>query len=961
MHRTTVKTSILALSAALCFSAAVQAASPAPAEPAPLSELVRHVDIPYESFTLANGLRVLVHTDRKAPIVGVTLYYRAGSKNEPRGSTGFAHLYEHLFFGGSENVPNFDVPLEAVGSTPTNGSTWYDRTNYVETVPTGALDLALFMESDRMGHLLGAVSQDKLNKQRGVVQNEKRQGDNQPLGLMRYALGDGLFPVGHPYRHATIGSMADLDAATLDDVKRWFIDHYGPNNVVLALAGDIDLATAKPIIERWFGNIPKGKAIAPVTAPVVTLPAPVRREMTDQVPDLNLFRAWSGPGLQDPDRWPLEVGMSVLGGLSSSRLDNALVRTNPIAVSVSANAETNEQMSILQATMDVKPGVPRAQAEAAFDKVIADYLAQGPNADEVRRAATRLVVQQIDQLEQVGGFSGKGAQLAEGLLYQGDPAIYRKDLAAIAALTPERVHAAMKRWLSRPVLAIAVTPGERTEKGEQLGGWADGAPDPAAAAPKPPAAAPVAYTPGQRREAPGVKPIKDLELPPIEHATLSNGIKVSFVRRAAVPKVLVNLDFDAGYAADTAATQGTQSLMLALLDEGTDAAGGSRTSIGIAEEQERLGASIAADGTLDFSAVRLSALTTNLAPSLALMADVVRHPAFAPAEVARVKAQRLAEIAENAASPVGMVRAVIGPIAYGTAHPYGIPQTGLGTVATVAKLDPGQLRAAHDKWFRPDLATISVVGDTTLAQLVPLLESAFGSWKAPAAPAPHKDLSAPVPAPRARIVVIDRPNSPQSVIAAVRVLPVRGGDSAYALDLANGVLGGDFLSRLNLDLREDKAWSYGVSSQIGRPKGPRMLTVIAPVQADKTGASIAALIADMKALPATKGTGPEELARVTEGNIRALPGEFETNGQLLTGIVNNRRLGRPEDYYTQLASNYRKVDAKAIDAAAAQYLQPQGLVTVVVGDRKAIDPQLKDLGLPIEYMAVDKPVGNGGE
>ena len=960
--------SAFALCAMFALSGPADAAAPPAARaPAPLSELVSQVDIPYQSFTLSNGLRVLVHTDRKAPIVGVTLYYRVGSKNEPRGATGFAHLYEHLFFGGSENVPSFDVPLEAAGSTATNGSTSYDRTNYVETVPTGALDLALFMESDRMGHLLGAVSQDKLDKQRGVVQNEKRQGDNQPLGLLRYALGDGLFPVGHPYRHATIGSMTDLDAATLDDVKRWFADHYGPNNVVLALAGDIDIATARPAVERWFGDIPKGKAVAPVAAPIVTLRAPVKRELIDQVPNLNLVRAWSGPGLNDPDRWPLEVGMSVLGGLSSSRLDNALVRGNPtaareratpIAVSVSANAESSEQISILQATMDVKPGVPRAEAETAFDKVIADYLAQGPNADEVRRAATRLIVQQIDQLEQVGGFSGKGAQLAEGLLYQGDPAIYRRDLATIAALTPGQVHAALKKWLSRPVLAIAVTPGERSEKGEELGGWADGVPDSGAAAPKRPAPAALDYTAGRRREAIGVKPIKDLELPPIEHATLSNGIEVSFVRRTAVPKVLLSLDFDAGYAADTAAAQGTQSLMLALLDEGTDAAGGARNSIDIAEEQERLGATIGTEGTLDSSAVRLSALTTNLVLSLALMADVVRHPAFAPAEVARVKAQRLAEIAENASSPTGLVRAVIGPIAYGAAHPYGISQTGLGTAASVAKLDPGALRTAHDVWFRPDLATISVVGDTTLAQLIPLLETAFGTWKAPATPAPHKDLSAPVPTPRPRIVVIDRPHSPQSVIAGVRVLPVAGGESQYALDLANGVLGGDFLSRLNLDLREDKAWSYGVSSQIGRPKGPRMLTVIAPVQADKTGASIAALIADMKAFPSAKATTPEELARVTEGNIRALPGEFETNAQLLTGIVNNRKLGRPEAYYTQLASHYRAVSAKAIDAAAAQYLQPQGLVTVVVGDRKLIDPQLKDLGLPIEYMTVDNPVGN---
>src|SRR6187551_2701555 len=291
---------------------ALLVAAPAPAqqvEPAPLSQLVSQVDIPYETFTLPNGLTTIVHTDRKAPIVGVTIYYRVGSKNEPRGSTGFAHLFEHLMFGGSENVENFDIPLEGAGSTGTNGSTWYDRTNYIETVPVGALDLALFMESDRMGHLLGAVTQDKLDKQRGVVQNEKRQGDNQPYGLVEYKIGDALFPVGHPYRHSTIGSMADLDAASLTDVRKWFTDHYAPNNVVLVLAGDIDAAAARPMVERWFGDVPRGPEVVRPDAGPVTLAAPLREEMTDQVPVTRLYRAWSGPALTDPDAVPLAVGM----------------------------------------------------------------------------------------------------------------------------------------------------------------------------------------------------------------------------------------------------------------------------------------------------------------------------------------------------------------------------------------------------------------------------------------------------------------------------------------------------------------------------------------------------------------------------------------------------------------------------------------------------------------------------
>ncbi|HEU4651877.1 MAG TPA: pitrilysin family protein, partial [Croceibacterium sp.] len=410
---------IFASAVALAFTASIPVQAQQ-AEPAPLSELVGQVDIPYETFTLPNGLTTIVHTDRKAPIVGVTIYYRVGSKNEPRGRTGFAHLFEHLMFGGSENVENFDVPLEAAGSTSTNGSTWYDRTNYIETVPTGALDLALFMESDRMGHLLGAVTQDKLDKQRGVVQNEKRQGDNDPYGLVDYKVGDALFPVGHPYRHSTIGSMADLNAASITDVREWFTGHYAPNNVVLVLAGDIDAAAARPLVERWFGDIARGPEVVERAAAPVTLAAPIREQMTDQVPVTRVIRSWSGPSLTDPDAVPLQVGMYVLGGLDSSRLDNALVRGEQLAVSVTAGAQQFEQLSFLQAQMDVKPGTDAAAAEKRFNEIIDQFVAQGPTDDELQRAAMQIVSAQIGALELVGGFSGKGATLAEGLLYAGD-------------------------------------------------------------------------------------------------------------------------------------------------------------------------------------------------------------------------------------------------------------------------------------------------------------------------------------------------------------------------------------------------------------------------------------------------------------------------------------------------------------------------------------------------------------
>lgn len=958
--------SLVALALSACTAAqtgpVASAPTPAPqaaAEPAPasLSQLVSAVDIPFETFTLANGLKVIVHTDRKAPIVGVTTYYRVGSKHEPKGRTGFAHLFEHLMFGGSENVPNFDIPLEGAGSTSTNGSTWYDRTNYVETVPKGALDLALFMESDRMGHLLGAVSQDKLDKQRGVVQNEKRQGDNQPYGLEDYAVGDALFPVGHPYRHSTIGSMADLSAASLTDVRKWFTDNYAPNNAVLALTGDIDAATARPLVEKWFGDIKAGPVVPTVAAPPVTLGAPVTRDIADQVPNLKLTRSWSGPGINDADAEALMVGLDVLGGLASSRLDNALVRGSEQAVQVSASAQQHEQLSFLQVSMMVKDGVARADAERALDGVIAKFLAEGPTEDEVRRSATRLVSQEIGQLEQVGDFGGKGMTLAEGLLYSGDPAAYKKQLEKIAALTPAEVKAAMNRWLARPVVAINTVPGTRTEKGETMGGWGDEATSPP---PKPDAKKPAPrLVTGPARTAPPVAPVGDLSFPAIERAKLANGVPVTLVRRTSVPKVAMSLNFDAGTAADALDRPGTQSLMLALLDEGTT----TRDATQIAEAQERLGASISAAPGVDSSAVSMSALSANLAPSLALLADVVKNPAFRDADVSRVRDQRLSQIAQVESNPAALASRALAPILFGAGHPYGLPGDGLGFKADVSAQTAASLKAAHDRWIRPETMKITVVGDITMDALLPMLNASFGGWAAPAGVAlPVKELNKPAPTARPRIVLIDRPNSPQSVIVAGRVLPLTGRDqNLEALDLANEVLGGGFLSRLNSNLREDKGWSYGVGSSVSSPVGTRALVLRAPVQADRTGDSIKLLIADMAAFPSTRPVDAVELARVTDGNVRGLPNRFQTNAQVLGAVVNNERLGRPDNYISTLASRYRAIDAKAIDAMAKTYLGSEGLTFVVVGDRKVVEPQLESVGLPVEVASAVDSAPQAGE
>jgi predicted Zn-dependent peptidase len=743
--------------------------------------------------------------------------------------------------------------------------------------------------------------------------------------------------------------MADLDAASLADVRKWFIDNYGPNNVVLALAGDIDAAAARPVVERWFGDIPRGPEVVQPAAEPVTLASPVREEMTDQVPVTRIYRAWSGPALTDADAVPLALGMHVLGGLASSRLDNALVRGEQLAVAVTASAQQHEQLSFLQATMDIKPGVDRALAERRFDEVIAELVAEGPSEDELKRAATQMVSAEIGALEQVGGFEGKGATLAEGLLYAGDAAQYKEELERMATLTSAQVQAALQRWLSRPSYTLAVVPGERTEDGALMGGWGDEgtvpAPAPDAREPAPPIAQ------GPAREAPPVAPVGELTFPQVEHARLANGIPVTLARRTSIPKVSLALNFDAGDAADGGARAGTQSLMMALLEEGTR----TRSAEEIAVEQERLGASIAAGTSTDRSTVSMTALVANLRPSLELMADIVRNPAFDPAEVARLKDQRLAEIAQEQADPNALAYRALGPTIYGEAHPYG-SVGGTGRASVIEALTSEALAAEHAKWLRPDLASVTVVGDVTMAELLPALEATLGQQPASASAPPRKDLAVAVPPAARKLIVIDRPNSPQSVLLLARVLPLQGTQPGMEpLELANEVIGNGFLSRLNMDLREEKGWTYGIRSSLAGVAGPRSLTVYTPVQSDRTADSIRLILEDMAQFAGgAKGVDETELQRVTDGNIRGLPNSYQTNSQVLGALLNNQLYGRPDDYQRQLPTIYRNIDAAKIDAAAREYLAPDQLAIIVVGDRKQIDEQLQALGMEIEYLSAEE-------
>ena len=945
MLRTT-KTSLTALAVALATPALV--ATPVFAQDtentdaAPLDNLVDQVAIPYEQFQLDNGLTVIVHEDRKAPIVGVAAWYNVGSKDEPKGQTGFAHLFEHLMFNGSENAPNdYFQYLQEMGATDYNGTTNFDRTNYFQTVPTGALERALWLESDRMGYLLGAVTQEKLDNQRGVVQNEKRQGDNQPGGLVFYEIIKTLYPEGHPYDHNVIGSMADLDAASLETVQNWFRDKYGPNNATLVLAGDISAEEARPLVEKYFGAIPRGPVNNPAQADVPVLKEDVRKVMKDQVAATSIDKYYSVPGITDRDLTALTVGAQILGGLSSSRLDNALVRDEQLAVSVNAGNYAFQRVGILDIGATAKPGVDPAVVEKRLNEIIAEFIENGPTEDEVRRAATSSLAGTIRGLEQVGGFGGKAVTLAQGEVLAGDPGFFERQMEILANLTPGEVKAAMQKWMTRPAMTLVLEPGEREGEYEEAASVAadDSAGDEA------PAASEITVT--KARPAPEISQLTALDFPDVTQTALPNGIKVYYAQRDAVPATRVTISFDAGSAADPLDQRGLEGMTLGLMEEGTT----TLNSRELAEAQERLGANISVGGGVDRSNFTLSSLSANLEPSLDLLADVVRNPAFDPQELERVRTQTVTSIQQALKSPSGLAYYVATPLVYGEDNPYG----GSGTVDSVSALTRDDLVNFKQTWLRPDNATIFVVSNLSLEEVMPALTDAFGHWTAPKTAKGEKNFGSLASVPeQSRIVLVNRPNSPQSFIVGGEITPFSASDETIVdLTNANNALGGNFLARLNMNLRETKGWSYGVRGGPSINENAVAYFVQAPVQADRTGDALAEIIREVDEFVTTRGVTEDELTRNVNNEIRQLPGQFETSGAVLGAMQQNVMLDRPMDYYETLADKYRGQTVESLDAAARRAINPDHFVWVVVGDAEKVRPQLEKIGLPVETIEVE--------
>ena len=885
--------------------------------------------IPNEKYTLQNGLTVILHEDHATPIVAVNIWYHVGSKNERRGRTGFAHLFEHMMFQGSKNHDtDYFKAIEAIGATDLNGTTNNDRTNYFQNVPSHALERTLWVEADRMCCLLPAMTQERLDNQREVVKNERRQGiDNQPYGLVEERMDAAMYPTHHPYSWPVIGYMDDLTSASKQDVENFFKEYYTPNNCTLVIAGDIDVAKTKAMVEKYFGPIPPGPPVGRMKEWLPELQREVRLNMDHQAPLPRLYIAWHSPARFSSGEPNLDLLASIMGSGKTSRLYKRLVYDLKLAQSVSVGNPAQEIGGKFTITVTAAPGKTLDEIEPLVWEEVEKVKAAPPSEEEVERARTSLLAGLLRGLERIGGFGGKSDLLANYQTFLGDTNFLEKDFARYYAVTPATIHAAARRWLHEGRAVMRVTPMPKYAAGNEAAGF-------------------------DRSKTPALGEAANLVLPTFQRAKLSNGLEVVVAESHKVPAVQLNLIVRGGWSADPKTKLGLSSFTAALQEEGT----ATRSALQISDEAERLGAQIDAGSFLDSATVSLNALKSRLESSIVLWADVVLNPSFPDAEIERKRQQALGRIFFEKGDPGALAARIMPILLYGDGHPYAQPLTGSGTPESVKAFTRDDLVNYHRAWFKPNNATLVVTGDTTLKEITPLLEKAFAAWKPGETP---KIVVPPREQPKQTVVyMIDKPGAAQSVIIGGHLLAPRNDPDTTPFEVLNAILGGQFTSRLNMNLREEKGYTYGAGTFPFMAKGQGLLGVFAPVRTDVTKESLQELMKELREIRDARPPTMDEVKFAQSNLTMSLPGQYETAGGIAGKIGDIVTYGLPDDFYSKYPAAVKATTPEALTALAKKWLLPGQMILLVVGDRAVIEPKIKELNLgQINYIDADgKPI-----
>ncbi|MGI9233326.1 MAG: M16 family metallopeptidase [Woeseiaceae bacterium] len=863
------------------------------------------VDIPYQTFQLDNGLTVLVHSEHSIPTVFVGMWYAVGSKDEPDGKTGFAHLFEHLMFQGTENREGeYFSPFTDAGATGMNGTTSQDRTNYYATVPSGALDMALWMESDRMSHLLGAVTQDALDEQRDVVKNEKRQRETRPYAQMSDKIREGLYPVGHPYRHSVIGSMEDLSAASLDDVHDWFNTYYGASNVVLVLAGDVTFDDAKAKVAKYFGGVPAG---VPLTYPQKWIPelSENREEMMyDRVGVTRISRVWALPGLNDKDTSLMYLVNDSLAGNKNSPLRKKLIDELQLATTVYGRADGQVMSGEYSLTIDLKPGVVPEQVLSVVDETIAEYLETGPDPQIVENAKLGVNMYILGALETGASI---GRLLAEGFLYSDDPLFVNQELEWLNSATADELRQVAGRWLTRGYYQLTVEPFPEYSSAE---------------------------SDVDRSTIPAVTANSTINFPDIETATLNNGMQLVVATRGSIPLVDVSIGIDTGGLAAPADAPGLASFVFGLMDKGTKRFDANE----LAAAKDKIGMGGRFQDGMEQSSYDYRILRTHLGASLDLAADMLRNATFPDDELTKFKARISAYLANIEKAPSRAARSLFDRAIYGDDSLMGA----VWTPELLEQVDRAKLGSFHESEVTPDRVTVYMIGDIEIAEATAALNKAFGKWRGQSTATERAIGDAAEP--RSRVILVDHPGAVSSTIIGGHAIPPYDAESWTEMSIMNRVIGGAFESRLNMNLREDKGWSYGYYSGIRtNASGDMTFSTSGQVQTDKTANSMQEILREITEFVSTHPATDGEVERVKLNRTRSLPGSFSTNRGFLGSIIRSNDYGLPFDYAETAAARIEAVNVDGVDARARALLDPEKITWLITGDLEKIEESVRAL------------------
>jgi zinc protease len=935
----------IAASAALCLCLApsVRAAPP---------------EVAFEKYRLQNGLDVILHVDHAVPIVHVEIWYKVGSKDEAPGKTGFAHLFEHMMFQGTKHIPEdaYFKYLGQAGASARNGSTSTDRTNYFETLPASELELGLWLESSRMGFLLDRPSfAATFQNQRDVVKNERRQRiENAPLGGVAQVELEALFPPGHPYRHEVMGSMRDLDAATEADIRGFFNRYYAPNNAVLLIAGDLDVAQVKGLVDKYFGPIPAGPPVE--KQPVPPLPAPTGERRIPMEAKVNLARglmAWNTVPIFAPGDAELDLLASVLGGGKSSRLYRRLVLELKIAQSVSAVHISRLLGGTFEITYVPLQGHSLAELETVINQELDKLRAHPVEATELERARNGIKTDLVRGLDTLQGLAG---HLLAYDVFAGDPAYLGHDLDRYAAATPAALQKCAAQILLNQVrVTIDVEPNHNAPIMGRLVSPAFGQDRPAATAPvaeKPDAAKPDAAKPTTKKpvaEKSAARQTPDAEfrhklpaadektpfrVPGVKRFRLKNGLHVLLAESHKLPLVGVEMVVRTGNGANPPDKAGLADLVADMLDEGT----ATRSATAIAEEIAQLGATLSTNATWDASSLSVSALSENIDRALDLWADVLLQPAFSEDDLARVRENLLSALARRKDSPPLVAGLAFARVLYGQSHPYGWPAS--GTEDSVRRLTRSDVQAFFRKYYRPNNAVLVVAGDIREAELRAKMEELLSGWKPK--PVPAVKIPKAPPVEKTRIFLVDKAGAPQSSIRLGVVGIERKNPDYYRALVMNQILGGTF-KRLTLNLRETKGWTYGVASMFEARRAPGPWTAGGEFVANHTADSVTEILKEISALRADE-VGDRELRDTKDEIVRAFPARFATANQVAAQMAALAVYDLPDKELQSFSARIASVTAADVRKTAQKYLGPDNLVIVVVGDRATIEPSLRKIG-----------------